>query len=158
MTNEERGAIMDEARRNIERLADRKPRTVDAGDDALRRWQRMQPEPEPPSRVSKLDTDVPGPVSAAIVAAIAAERAHLHELLIELIGEIQAEADSALAKLKEIGAAREAKLAGVVEQLHQLRIENANARADIAELRAAFASGERAGKVLDMPNPLSRRH
>jgi hypothetical protein len=149
MTKQQR--IMDEARANIERLAELKPRAVADDEDAMARWSRLKPKPEAPPREHRLDMEVPGPVSAAIAAAIAAERERLHLLLTELVGEIQSEADAALTALKEINAAREAKLASVVDQLHDLRIENANARAAVAELRAALASGERGKALIEQP-------
>lgn len=137
-----------EARSRLDRLAKLEPRQVD--DQIFRRSQPLEmPEPEPEQ--PKLDTDLGTMIETRIASAIGAERGYLHALLVELVGEIRQEAAEALDALKEIGAAREAKLAGLVEQLHQLRIENARARADVAELRAALASGGGGRAIIEQP-------
>jgi hypothetical protein len=126
MTSAEKQAIVDEARQNVERLASLPKRTATSSRDDVS-------EHRP-----RLDT-LPTNVSAAIAAAITSERGRLHLLLNELVTAIRAEVDDALAQIREIGAARQTKLAGLVDQLHSLRVENANLRADFAELRASLA-------------------
>jgi hypothetical protein len=141
---------------NIEKLGDLKPssRAPSDGEDALERWRRLAPEPEKPKPERQLDT-APVDVNAAIAAAIGAERERLRLLLIEPVGEIRSEADAVMAELKTVAASRESRLAALTAQLHGLRVENANARADIAELRAALASGgDRGTALLDQPSQI----
>jgi hypothetical protein len=135
MDQQQQRRVLDEARETAERLAGLKPRPAPIEGARATGWRLPEPEPEPRG----LDTDLGAMIHNKIAAAVA-ERERLHEMLVELTAVIQDEADDAIATLKEIGAAREVKLVGLIEQLHGLRIENAKRRADFADLRAALAT------------------
>jgi hypothetical protein len=83
--------------------------------------------------------------SAEIARQIAAERVFLIQQLGDFLGEYVAE---------QLAQERKAFMA-LADQFHTMRVELADARADIAELRIALAT-ERS-KALDLPNPLARR-
>jgi len=178
-TDEERERIMREARANIERDFGKPPETggfppaatptgwrASAGETLATSGhaigQRLglhapvgEPQPEPPRRTLDAE-EADAMIALRIGEAIGAEREHLRELLVGLVAAIRDEADAALAEMKAISASRETRVVALCEQLHALRVENANARADIAELRMALRSVG-AERTLDLPNPLSRR-
>jgi hypothetical protein len=150
MTDEQQQRVLREARANVDRLADLKPRPAPTVEELLQRRPRQMPEPEPVPEAPKLDTDLDRMIEQRIVQAIGAERERLRETLAALVAEIQDEAHDAIVALKVTGAAREVKLVGLIEQLHELRIENARMRGEVAEVASALASA-RAGKLLVEP-------
>ena len=157
-TDVDRVHILDTARANLERLADFHvtERDVYAAD-----WSLPEPEPEP----RKSDTqpfDWWREIDKRIAGSAAAEREHLNELLTHLIVALHEETDAVVGKLQTLNDERSAtivdlttKLAALTEQLHALRIEHADARTDVTQLRDALAD-ERA-KAVDLPNAFARR-
>jgi hypothetical protein len=161
-TDEERREIMDEGRAALARLNEQhfdafgriKAHVPPSGGDAFERWRKPQSEPQPRERALDRD-EIDCLIGVRIAEAVAAERERQHELLIELTAAIQDEADAALEQIKTIASARETRIVGMNEELHQVRIDLANARADVAELRAALTSG--GNTMHERPNALGRR-
>jgi hypothetical protein len=103
---------------------------------------------------------------AIVAGVVAAERERTAAILTGLLVEIRREGKRALDELREIGAEhaeaqaqvaaeREAAIGKLTDELHSVRIDLADTRGQVAELREALAA-ER-GRALDLPNPLRRR-
>jgi hypothetical protein len=141
-SHDQRARIMAESRAHLQRL----DAMETIPDDQFRREGTPPPPPEevPPER--GLDT-MPVDWAAVIDRRIAAERMFIVEQIGENVGAYVAE---------QLAEERKAYTA-LADQFRSMRVELADARADVAQLRLALAD-QRAGKAaLDLPDALGTR-
>jgi hypothetical protein len=143
MDQEEREEIMRESYETLERLRDLQ---VTPRENETHEWQL--PPREPPKRQRKLDTAVAFDGAVAfdwtteMDARFAHHKAYLHDLLVELVSQLQERMHKALAKQQQQHN----------DKLVHLELEIAKANERIAELRLAEARANNTAKVLLFPN------
>jgi hypothetical protein len=136
-------------------------------EDALERWSRLQPKPEPPPRQRRLDTSEPdwSAWNNWCDSRIDARRSFDRAVLVELVAELKAMIEDQDEKLKvqaENIRSLELKLAELVGANDLRSAEERHTGVKLAEHQIAIAELRRLvnaeqAKVIDLPDVLQRR-
>ena len=147
MDNDERQAILDKARANVDRLRDLKVEHRAYDDDVLMRWRAGMPRPAPPPTMAEIEqriADAMADIDSRIAAAFEA-RAWEHEATLEAIG-------MAFAEERKHGRG---ELAAGIEKLKSEFDLRLSALLQATEKLERGIGGDR-GTVIDLPAILPR--
>jgi hypothetical protein len=135
-------------------------------EDALERWSRMQPKPEPPPRQRRLDTAEPdwSAWNNWCDSRIDARRSFDREVLVELVAELKGMIEDQDERLKvqaENIRSLELKLAQLAGANDVRSAEDRHTSAKLAEHQIAIAELRRLvnverTKIVDLPGALQR--